>query len=201
VLAELALIDFDQIMSQRYNFVRYVDDIAVICESRSEAAEALHFLESELRTRGLLMSRAKTAVESHAGGIRWLGIEHYEERARLEDRRAEKWIAFFAALRYRHITQICKANNDAERQFLVEEFHRELRRELTGKGFSRPAWLAFVTDSHQLSQIDRALHGMIRSVHRTARISPPVGRQLPSITRLAKARFCRLSSSTPSNAD
>jgi RNA-directed DNA polymerase len=58
----------------RYAFVRYADDLAVVCPTQQEAIEAQDSLATWLGTRGLRLSEAKTHIRHLSEGFDFLGF-------------------------------------------------------------------------------------------------------------------------------
>lgn len=77
LLANIALNILDWHLHELgYRFVRYADDFVVLCQSESEAKEALALIEPLLRDRlGLTLSSEKTKITRFQDGFTFLGFE------------------------------------------------------------------------------------------------------------------------------
>jgi len=200
-LAELWANKIDRAVDDRFHYFRYVDDIVVICESRSSAKAALGWLGSTLSDLDLSLSQAKTEISSIHRGVSWLGLIHFKENIHVDRQRLERWLRRFETIRRRAAENFRACLDDGARESVLNQFHREIRDEINGRTSSRPAWYTLSEDAGEWKEMDRAIHAMIRSFHRQAGVQPPSSRQLPSIHRALLARKSRKKLSVPSNAD
>ncbi len=192
-LAELYLVNLDRQAQIRFNWFRYVDDILVLCESEAEAYAAQEWARGAIEDLSLSMSMPKTKIGSLQDGVSWLGLTHFNSETRADPMRVRRWLKRFVSMK-RHTAEQIRACSDPEsRAAAVEEFHRNLRREVRGVGNSRPYWYSQVSDYGQWKQMDRSLHAMIRSLHRLASLPAPSGSLLPSVHGNIAVRRQRLS--------
>ena len=76
VLAEVMMIPIDETLSQEgVNWLRYVDDFTLICDTHQDAYEALSILSHALADYGLSLNRTKTTI---------LNSKHYVEYVRAQ---------------------------------------------------------------------------------------------------------------------
>lgn len=176
---------------------RYIDDIAIVCDSQRGAEDALDWLVAATRRIDLRLSPSKTVIARIADGVTWLGLTHFDNRVVASPDRPHRWLKRFAALRRE--AAMAMMTPAADKKEILTGFHRAVRDEIAGRTSSRPAWYAAVKDEGEWRRMDRSLHAFIRSLHRQAGAPPPCGRQLPSIHRAISSRRQRLSA--PSNAD
>lgn len=198
-LAELWMAGLDAEMAGRTSYHRYVDDIAIVCDSAEEASREQAWLESRIRSLGLEISPAKTSIHRLEQGVPWLGLVHFVDRTVIEAGRTSQWLRRFAAIRQRAGEAL--AQRGADRDEILAGFHRAIRDEITGRTSSRPAWYALTADDGSWRRLDQSLHAMIRSLHRQAGAPPPAGRRLPSIHRAIRGRSAASRDSAPSKAD
>lgn len=198
-LAELWMAGLDAEMGGRTSYHRYVDDIAIVCDSAEKASREQAWLESRIRSLGLEISPAKTSIHRLEQGVPWLGLVHFVDRTVIEAGRTNQWLRRFAAIRQRAGEAL--AQPGADRNVILSGFHRAIRDEITGRTSSRPAWYAVTADDGSWRRLDQSLHAMIRSLHRQAGAPPPSGRRLPSIHRAIRGRSAASRHSAPSKAD
>jgi hypothetical protein len=198
-LAELWMAGLDAEMSGRTSYHRYVDDVAIVCDSAEEAAREQAWLESRIRGLDLEIAPAKTAIHRLEEGVPWLGLVHFVDRAVIEVGRTDQWLRRFAAIRQRAGEALTRVG--ADKVDILARFHRAIRDEITGRTSSRPAWYAETADDGSWRRLDQSLHAIIRSLHRQAGTSPPSGRRLPSIHRAIRGRIAAKRHSAPSKAD
>jgi hypothetical protein len=193
-LSELWVSELDAEAQGRYRYFRYVDDIAIVCDSVGAAEDVLDWLLTQLRRLSLRLSPSKTAIIRIEEGVPWLGLTHFAGRSVVEMGRPERWLKRFAAIRREAAADL--RDPHADKTAALADFHKALRDEITGRTSSRPAWYAWVEDNGEWRAIDRSLHALIRSTHRLAGAPPPTGRQLPSVHRAVLSRRHHLSASS-----
>ena len=75
LLANIALNTLDwQLHAAGFRFVRYADDLVVLCQSDSQAKEALTLVSHALLQLGLQLSPEKTRITSYSEGYSFLGF-------------------------------------------------------------------------------------------------------------------------------
>lgn len=93
LLANIALNVLDwQLHEQGFRFVRYADDFVVLCESESQAREALALVEGLLTDRlGLTLSPEKTKVTRFHEGFCFLGFDIKSRFVRMRAKSVENF--------------------------------------------------------------------------------------------------------------
>lgn len=193
-LSELWASKLDAAATSARAYFRYVDDIAIVCDSVRAAEDCLDWLIVQLRSLGLRLSPSKTAIVRIADGVPWLGLIHYGDKSVAEPGRPDRWLKKFAAIRREAVVRLRDPQTD--KSAALADFHRAVRDEIAGRTSSRPGWYASVEDNGEWRELDRSLHAFIRSVHRLAGALPPAGRQLPSVHRAVSSRRHQLSASS-----
>jgi CRISP-associated protein Cas1 len=173
-LAELWMAGLDAEMVGRTSYHRYVDDIAIVCDSAQEASREQTWLESRIRSLGLEISPAKTSTHRLDDGVPWLGLVHFVDRTVIEAGRTSQWLRRFAAIRQRAGAAVAQPGADSDQ--ILSGFHQAIRDEITGRTSSRPAWYALTVDDGSWRRLDQSLHAIIRSLHRQAGVPPQSGR-------------------------
>jgi group II intron reverse transcriptase/maturase len=103
LLANIVLNQLDwQLQARGYHFVRYADDFVVICQSRSQAEGALHFVRQVLATLGLQLSPEKTRITTFGKGYSFLGFVLSSHSRRMRPKSLQKFKDKIRALSVRH---------------------------------------------------------------------------------------------------
>jgi len=104
LLANIVLDHLDwQLHAAGYRFVRYADDFVVLCQTHSQAQEALELvrrvLEGEL---GLHLSPEKTKITTFGKGFDFLGFHLSAHSRRMRDKSVQKFKSKIRELTARH---------------------------------------------------------------------------------------------------
>jgi group II intron reverse transcriptase/maturase len=103
LLANIVLNHFDwQLHARGFHFVRYADDFVVICQSRTQAEGALHFVRQVLASLGLLLSAEKTRITTFGRGYSFLGFVLASHSRRMRPKSLQKFKDKIRALSVRH---------------------------------------------------------------------------------------------------
>ena len=199
-LAELWAMQLDAPMAERFRYFRYADDIAVLCHSEAEVAEALSFLQGLTHSLDLQLSPGKTKVEKTSDGVRWLGLIHFPHHTEADPERTDRWFRRFVAIRRAAVQKLQHTETMAGKASILKDFEKALIDEIRGKTSSRPAWYAGVKDTGLWKKLDSRLHALIRSVYRKAGILLPDGKKLPSLHRHMLGRKVQFASPPHSKA-
>ena len=133
-----------------YRFVRYADDFVVLCRSRTQAKQALAFVDNFLRSElELSLSPNKTKVVSFLEGFDFLGFHLSKRRISIRNKSIEKLKA-----NVRLITT--RSHNLSAEVFL------KLRRVLIG--FARYFAAPFASVADQFRLLDHWIRARIRSM-------------------------------------
>lgn len=80
LLSNIYLTPLDNALSKNgYKFVRYADDVVILCKTRAEADKALTLTRTILKSLCLELSEEKTSVSSFREGFVFLGF-HFKQR-------------------------------------------------------------------------------------------------------------------------
>lgn len=199
-LAEIWAMQLDAPMAERFRYFRYADDIAVLCHSELEAAEALSYLQELTRSLDLQLSPGKTKVEKTTEGVRWLGLIHFPNHTEADPDRTDRWFRRFVAIRRAAVQKLHQTETIAGKALILKDFEKALLDEIRGRTSSRPAWYAGVKDTGLWKKLDSQLHALFRSVYRKAGILLPDGKKLPSLHRHMLGRKMQLASPPHSKA-
>jgi RNA-directed DNA polymerase len=102
-LANIVLNQLDWQLDERgFNFVRYADDFVVICQSKTQAEGALHFVRQVLATLGLQLSVEKTHITTFGKGYSFLGFVLAAHTRRMRPKSLQKFKDKIRALSVRH---------------------------------------------------------------------------------------------------
>ncbi len=93
LLANIALNSLDWMLAQQgYHFVRYADDFVILCQSKTQAEEALDKVEHHLTGKlGLHLSPEKTHIASFKEGFSFLGFDISSRSVKMRAKSVEKF--------------------------------------------------------------------------------------------------------------
>ena len=92
LLANIVLNHLDwQLDKHGYRFVRYADDFVVVCQSKTQAGEALALVEKLLAPLGLTLSPKKTRLTSYREGYSFLGFVLSRRSRRMRPKSLKKF--------------------------------------------------------------------------------------------------------------
>ena len=200
-LAELWAMQMDAPMAERFCYFRYADDIALLCQSESEAHEALVALQNLAHSLDLQLSPGKTKIEKTEDGVNWLGIIHYPDHTEADPERVDRWFRRFVAIRRVAIQKLKQTELSIDKAAILKDFEKAILDEMKGRTSSRPAWYAGVKDTGLWKKLDSRLHAVIRSVYRKAGISLPMDKKLPSLHQHMLGRKVQIATPPHSKAD
>lgn len=177
----------DEKLSGKFLFYRYVDDITLVCPNHADASAALKHTARVLNELGLKLSESKTKIETLKDGVTWLGLKHFSDSVQVDDDRVHRWLRKFARMRREAVKNIATGQ---DRHTVVTDYLRAVDLELSGRTGSKVGWFSLVTDTAKWNAVDKALHNMIRSVHRAAGMEYPA--EFPSVSRAIMNRKKRI---------
>jgi len=183
-LSELWAKQLDTIFQEKYRYFRYVDDIAILCESIEEATLLLQKINHEVSQLGLKLSANKTDILKLSSGVTWLGLTHFPDKIIVDQSRVDRWLKRFIKIHKNTSHTIREANGATDAQKIIDEFLLEINSELKGKTSTRTSWYAEVEDFGQWKTMDRTLHALIRSVYRQLNVPVSTSINLPSVHRV-----------------
>jgi group II intron reverse transcriptase/maturase len=104
LLANIVLNRLDwRLHAAGYRFARYADDFVVICQSRSQAQEALALVQQVLEGElGLALSAEKTKITTYGKGYDFLGFHLSSRSRRMRDKSVQKFKAKMREITERH---------------------------------------------------------------------------------------------------
>ena len=149
LLANIALNRLDHALEEAgYRFVRYADDFLVICSSKTQAEEALAFVERILKDLGLQLNSEKTKVTSFKEGYAFLGFVLKPTSRKMREKSERKFKD--------KIRQLTKRKENFESQKVIEKLNRVIRG--TGGYFGAE----FATSSYQFRRLDEWIRMRLR---------------------------------------
>lgn len=143
----------EQLEAKRIRWVRYADDLVLLCRTREEAEAALEQLREMLREMGLSLSEEKTRIAELAEGFDFLGW-HYRGSQRWPRRKSEQKLRAKLRRRTRRnrpgsMQEIC-----SELEPILRGWFNHFREGNSGRVFGRVSrWLR-----HRLRSIQRRRH-------------------------------------------
>jgi group II intron reverse transcriptase/maturase len=92
LLANIVLNHLDwKLHEQGYRFVRYADDFVVVCQTQTQAEEALKRVQQTLGDLGLRLSLEKTRITTYRKGYAFLGFVLSRRSRRMRDKSQRKF--------------------------------------------------------------------------------------------------------------
>jgi len=92
LLANIVLNHLDwKLHNQGYRFVRYADDFVVLCQTQTQAEEALRLVHQTLGELGLSLSSEKTQITTYGKGYAFLGFVLSKRSRRMRDKSKRKF--------------------------------------------------------------------------------------------------------------
>ena len=112
LLANIVLNHLDWQLHQRgIRFVRYADDFVLFCRSKTDAEEALRFVQPVLSTLGLALSPEKTRITTYGMGYSFLGFLLSRRSRRMRDKSRKKF--------KEKVRELTRRSHNCEAQVLV----------------------------------------------------------------------------------
>jgi RNA-directed DNA polymerase len=142
LLANIVLNQLDwQLHERGYQFVRYADDLVVICRSPAQAEGARHFVQQVLATLGLQLSVQKSRISTFRQGYSFLGFVLASHSRRMRPKSLQKFKDKVRMLTVRH--------HNFEAQVVIAKLNRVLQgtARYFATSFSTCRWLFQKLDS------------------------------------------------------
>ena len=176
-----------------------VDDILIVCSSSEEAKHELARLKGIVESLGLRLAPNKTIITSLSRGFEWLGMMHYSGYKWIHPDKLEQWSKPFKGIQRDSISKLLKCESQREKEKVIRELIKTIEKYMHGKQGSRVRWYAFIEDRGQWKNMDKFIHGIIRSCIRLSGIDPAQVPALPSIHAKINAVKKRKESHQPPN--
>lgn len=194
-LAELWGTEIERKMQSETPVFRYVDDIAFICNSETEAKVKLKELEEYVQDAGLRLSPSKTQITSIKNGVEWLGLKHFKNEVYASPERLERWMKRFQNMRVEAMNSY-KQQAGMDKQLVLQDFFNKVKKELSGKTSARPQWYSIVEDKGQWRAMDVQLHAQFKILHKQLGLPMDKTIKLPSVhkTMTARSKYSKIGS-------
>ena len=203
LLAELYAKQIDSCFKQEEGFFRFVDDILIVCSSFEEANWKLERLKEITHKLELTLSKEKTEILNFESGVKWLGLTHFPDKKVIQ---VDKILQSFKPIRSLQKQCLFKINQSVDKEqkmAAIEELIRNINKFVEGRRKVRLRWYALCDDHGQWKDLDKYIHGVIRSCIRRARISEDeLSVCLPSIhAKVYSFKKMKESQKTPTKGD
>lgn len=179
-LSELWATQIDKEYKNNTSYFRYVDDIALICDSKETAELELKKLQHIVHNLGLKLSPTKTIISQLSSGVEWLGMKHYDTKKEVNPDKIKNWLKPFVRLKREAILAIAEAEG-VDKRVLLNRYIKKIEKQINGKYANRIRWYALGEDHGQWKYADKLIHEMVRSVCRIAAIDSNTIKKLPSV--------------------
>jgi hypothetical protein len=181
LLAELYGQQIDEKYKYVHGYFRYVDDIVIVCSSKEEARNVLVDLKEAIGNLGLKVSPNKTTIVNFSEGLEWLGLFHLPGKKLIHPDKLEQWTRPFSSIHRECVLNLSNCNSDEDKWTAIKSLIKNIDKFIDGKNGSRIRWYSLIEDEGQWKNMDRYIHGLIRSCLRKAKISELKIGNLPSI--------------------
>jgi RNA-directed DNA polymerase len=181
LLAEIYVQYIDVGFSDDPGYFRFVDDIVIICDNVDEAKQKLEKLRSLVKDIGLKLSINKTEIVEYKNGLKWLGLLHYPDEKIIHPEKITLSLKPLNSMRKSCIERLQNYATKAEKAKEICTLIKEIELFILGRKGVRVRWYSLCTDHGQWKQMDKLIHGIIRSCIRKAGLEEKELPQLPSI--------------------
>lgn len=180
-LSELCAKQIDKEYENQTNYLRYVDDITLVCKSKEDAEAALEHLSQIIQKLDLKLSPTKTFISTLSDGIEWLGMKHFDSKKEIQAEKIKNWLKPFLRLKRDTIVSLANCAEKEEKIVVIKRFIKKIEQQINGKYANRIRWYSLGADYGQWKDADKIIHEMIRSVCRYAKLEENLTKKLPSV--------------------
>jgi hypothetical protein len=181
LLAELYAMQIDADFNLHGGYFRYVDDIAIVSDNLVESKISLEKLKSTVKNLGLSLSPGKTEIVKFEDGLNWLGLVHYPGTKFINPEKITQTFKPITSIQKACAIKLQQCVDQNQRVEVVSELIREIDKFILGRNKVRLRWYSLCQDAGQWKQIDKFIHGKIRSCIRKAGLDEQDLPSLPSV--------------------
>jgi hypothetical protein len=181
LLAELYAMQIDADFNLHAGYFRYVDDIAIVCDNLVESKISFEKLKSTVKNLGLSLSSGKTEIVKFEHGLNWLGLVHYPGKKFINPEKITQTFKPITSIQKACAVKLQQSADQNQRVEVVSELIREIDKFILGRNKVRLRWYSLCEDVGQWKQIDKFIHGKIRSCIRKAGLDEQDLPSLPSV--------------------
>lgn len=181
LLAELYVRQIDQGFINETGYLRYIDDVVIVCRDINDAHKKLEYLRQAVSDIGLKLSSNKTEILRIKDGLEWLGLVHFPGKRLIHPDKLIRTVRPISFLQKECLQRICASQNEIEKIESINTLLRQIDKYITGHKKVRLKWYSLVEDSGQWKLMDKYIHGLIYSCIRKAGVDSESFGQLPSI--------------------
>lgn len=181
LLAELYARQIDVEFYSDSGYFRYVDDIAIVCDDLVESKIKLEKLRYTVRNLGLYLSQSKTEIVKFEDGLNWLGLIHYPDKKFINPEKIAQTFKPITSIQKACALKLQQCGDRSQKIEVISELITEIDEFISGRNKVRLRWYSLCEDIGQWKQIDRFIHGTIRSCIRKAGLYEEDLPSLPSV--------------------
>ena len=181
ILAELYARQIDEEFYSDSGYFRYVDDIAIVCDDLVESKKILEKLRYTVRNLGLYLSQSKTEIVKLEDGLNWLGLIHYPDKKFINPEKIAQTFKPITSIQKAFALKLQQRGDRSQKIEVISEMITEIDGFISGRNQVRLRWYSLCEDIGQWKQIDRFIHGTIRSCIRKAGLNEEDLPSLPSV--------------------
>jgi hypothetical protein len=181
LLAELYVRQIDQGFIKEIGYLRYIDDVVIVCRDINDAHKKLEYLRQAVGDIGLKLSSNKTEILRIKDGLEWLGLVHFPGKRLIHPDKLIRTVRPISFLQKECLQRICASQNEIDKIESINTFLKQIDKYITGHKKVRLKWYSLVEDSGQWKLMDKYIHGLIYSCIRKAGVDSGSFGQLPSI--------------------
>jgi len=181
LLAELYAIQIDVDFNSDSGYFRYVDDIVIVCDDLVESKIKLEKLRFTVKNLGLYLSQSKTEIVKFEDGLNWLGLIHYPDKKSINPEKIAQTFKPITSIQKACALKLQQCGDRSQKIEVISELITEIDEFISGRNKVRLRWYSLCEDIGQWKQIDRFIHGTIRSCIRKAGLNEEDLPSLPSV--------------------
>lgn len=181
LLAEIYALQIDSHFKEDSGYFRYVDDIAIICDDFVQSKVKLEQLRATVKNIGLSLSPSKTEIVKFEDGLNWLGLVHYPEKKIINPEKIAQTFKPITSIQKSYAIKLQQCVDKNQKIRLISKMIKEVDTFISGRNKVRLRWYSLCEDIGQWRQIDKFIHGTIRSCIRKAGLVEADFPLLPSV--------------------
>lgn len=181
LLSELYALKIDSEFKHDTGYFRYADDFAIVCNDKNDAKNKLNSLNKVVSNLSLSLSSNKTEIIKFTDGFKWLGITHFPGSKYIDSDKLYNTFRPITSIKKSYEDKLTDCANQTSKIEVISEMIREIDYFISGKGNFRIRWYSQCEDQGQWRELDRFIHGTIRSAIRKFGVNESDLEPLPSL--------------------
>ena len=168
ILGELYLADLLEELgaAAQLHLVRYMDDLLLASASMDDLEEGTARLESAIRRKGLLLSKAKTKWTSFEDGFEFLGFNFKGGKVLVSGRKSLRWVRMYQGIARKYIERVNAFDPPGGSNEPLREMIVEFNSEISGATGMLVPYYSMADDLEPFRQLDRQIRRVIGGIFR-----------------------------------